>query len=63
MISPQIRARIEADPARWQTNGGNRNGTRDLTTEGHEILIAWDPIDQAWTAWEQTAGSCDEILI
>ena len=64
----KIRAAIKADPTRGKTSGGNENGPREIQIDGHEIAIAWDPIDQTWAAWEQignaqTGGSCEEIQI
>jgi hypothetical protein len=57
----KIRAAIEADPTRWRTNGGNENGTRETTIDGHDLVIGWDPLDEAYAVYEQTAGSCDLV--
>jgi hypothetical protein len=59
----KIRAAIAADPTRWTTEGGNANGPRQITIDGHEITIGWDPLDQAWAIWEQTSGEAKPVEI
>ncbi len=49
----KIRAAIEADPTRWKTSGGNENGPRETTIDGHEISIGWDPLDKTWAAFDE----------
>lgn len=65
MITAETRAKIETaiknDPTRWQTSGGNANGPRETTIDGHELVIGWDPIDQVYAIFEQTPGSCDLV--
>jgi hypothetical protein len=57
----KIRTAIEADPERWRTPNGNKNGPREITIDGHELAIAWDPLDHTTAVYVATPGGYDEV--
>ena len=57
----KIRQAIEADPERWRTVNGNKNGPREITIDGHELAIAWDPLDRNTAVYVATPGGYDEV--
>ncbi len=68
-ITAATKAKIEAahaaDPSRWETNGGNENGPREIKIDGHEICMGTDPDSGAtyWYAWDKDGRQSGEGVI
>lgn len=67
-ITAATKAKIEAaraaDPTRWETNHGNKNGPREIKIDGHEIAMITVPSEGKtyWWAWG-AHGTTDEGTI